>query len=134
MASFQSASIVASYLSPADASRLTGRYETVAKTKSGEEVNVLRSLRHAPQEDLLLQARITPKKVKPTSDDIDGLCDLFQSKVKVSPKNTPRSVSNKSVEEAAKMNLISSPVNMRRTSGGLSAPAAMSAILAEESG
>lgn len=96
MASFQSASIIAAHLSPVDASKLTGRYETVAKTKSGEDVSVLRCLRHAPQEDLLLQARITPKKVKPvSSDDIDGLCGLFEKKMTVSPKKESPSKSAK---------------------------------------
>jgi len=130
MASFLSASIIASHISVAESSKLTGRYETVVKTKSGEEVNVLRSLRHAPQEDLLLQARITPKNVRPTSCDIDGLCDLFQSKVKVSPTKMPRSKPTMSIK---KTNVVSSPVNKRRTSSGLSSAAAMSAILAEES-
>ena len=131
MASFQSASIVTVLLSPADASKLTGRYETLAKTKYGE-VSVLRSLRNAPREDFLLQARITPKKVKPSSSDIDGLCDLFSSKVNVSPKKTPRSkgVSDK---PAAKTNTVSSPVNKRRMSSRPRASAAMKGILSEGS-
>eukprot|EP00984_Skeletonema_dohrnii_P017420 scaffold7913_cov100-Skeletonema_dohrnii-CCMP3373.AAC.3 len=134
MASFQSASIVTAHLSPAAASKLTGRYETVATTKHGQEVNVLRSLRHAPQEDLLLQARITPKKVKPTANDIDGLCGLFQTKMTVSPKNQSRSKSTKVgvAESSAKTNVVSSPVNKRRISSRLSASAAMKAILTED--
>mmetsp|Transcript_20634 Transcript_20634/g.41146 ORF Transcript_20634/g.41146 Transcript_20634/m.41146 type:complete len:136 (-) Transcript_20634:62-469(-) len=133
MASFQSASIVTAHLSPAAASKLTGRYETVATTKHGQEVNVLRSLRHAPQEDLLLQARITPKKVKPTANDIDGLCGLFQTKMTVSPKNQSRSKSKVGVAElSAKTNVVSSPVNKRRISSRLSASAAMKAILTED--
>ena len=136
MASFQSASLVTALLSPADASKLTGRYETVATTKHGQEVNVLRSLRHAPQEDLLLQARITPKKVKPTSSDIDGLCGLFQTKMTVSPKNKSRSNSTTKdkvgVAAVAKTNVVSSPVNKRRISSRLGASAAMKAILTEE--
>mmetsp|Transcript_25106 Transcript_25106/g.41406 ORF Transcript_25106/g.41406 Transcript_25106/m.41406 type:complete len:133 (+) Transcript_25106:1379-1777(+) len=130
MASFQSASLVTAHLSPADASKLTGRYETVATTKHGKEVNVLRSLRHAPQQDLLLQARITPKKVKPTSSDIDGLCGLFQTKMTVSPKS--ESKGKVAVATVAKTNVVSSPVNKRRISSRLSASAAIKAILTEE--
>ena len=130
MASFQSASLVTAHLSPADASKLTGRYETVATTKHGKEVNVLRSLRHAPQQDLLLQARITPKKVKPTSSDIDGLCGLFQTKMTVSPKS--ESKGKVAVAKVAKTNVVSSPVNKRRISSRLSASAAIKAILTEE--
>lgn len=102
MASFQSASIIAAHLSPVDASKLAGRYETVAKTKSGENVSVLRSLRHAPQEDLLLQARLTPKKVKPVSDDVDGLCGLFEKQMTVSPKKKTPSKSAKDKVGGAK--------------------------------
>ncbi|KAL7498949.1 hypothetical protein ACHAWT_010299 [Skeletonema menzelii] len=130
MASFQSAALVTAHLSPADASKLTGRYETVATTKHGKEVNVLRSLRHAPQHDLLLQARITPKKVKPTSSDIDGLCGLFQTKMTVSPKS--ESKGKVGVAKVAKTNVVSSPVNKRRISSRLSASAAIKAILTEE--
>lgn len=138
MASFQSAALVTSQLSPADASKLAGRYETVTTTKHGKEVHVLRSLRHAPQEDLLLQARITPKKVKPTSSDIDGLCGLFQTKMTVSPKSKSRSNSTtmEKVGVAAvtkkKTNVVSSPVNKRHISSRPSASAAMKAILTEE--
>ena len=46
---------------------------------------MLRSIRHAPQ-DLVLRGSITPQKVKPS--DIDDLCDLFVTKVTVSPKKT----------------------------------------------
>ncbi len=140
MASFQSASLIAAHLSPVDASKLTGRYETVTTTKHGKEVNVLRSLRHAPKEDLLLQARITPKKVQPTASDMDGLCGLFETKMTVSPKNKSRSkllftTKDKVVgtaEATGKTNVISSPVIKRRISGRLSASAAMKAILTEE--
>lgn len=45
---------------------------------------MLRSLRHAPDE-LILQGTITPAK-KQSPIDIDRLCDIFNSKVKVSPK------------------------------------------------
>jgi hypothetical protein len=118
MASFQSAATITALLSPLDASKLSGRYETVTKTKSGEEVSVLRSLRHAPQKDLMLWARITPKKVQPTHSDIDGLCDLFRSKATVSPKKMSGSKPGtvKKVEPEAR----------------LSALAARKAILAEE--
>lgn len=90
----------------------------MTKTKSGEEVSVLRSLRHAPQKDLMLWARITPKKVQPTHSDIDGLCDLFRSKATVSPKKMSGSKPGtvKKVEPEAR----------------LSALAARKAILAEE--
>ncbi len=137
MASFQSASLIAAHLSPIDASKLTGRYETVATTKHGREVNVLRSLRHVPQEDLLLQARITPKKIQPTASDMDGLCGLFEAKMTVSPKNKSRSkISTKdkveAAEASAKTNVVSSPVNKRRISSRLSASAAMKAILNED--
>lgn len=44
---------------------------------------MLRSLRHAPDE-LILQGTITPAKMHTTSLDIDRLCDLFNSKAKVS--------------------------------------------------
>lgn len=100
MASFQSAATVTAHLSPSDAGKLAGRYETVARTKTGEEVSVLRSLRHAPQEDLLLRARITPKKVKPVSDDIDGLCGMFEKKMTVTPKKKSRSKSTQGKEVA----------------------------------
>ena len=139
MASFQSASLIAAHLSPVDASKLTGRYETVTTTKYGKEVNVLRSLRHAPKEDLLLQARITPKKVQPTASDMDGLCGLFETKMTVSPKNKSRSklftTKDKVVgtaEATGKTNVISSPVNKRRISSRLSASPAMKVILTEE--
>ncbi|KAL3811281.1 hypothetical protein ACHAXA_009281, partial [Cyclostephanos tholiformis] len=66
MTSFDTVHVV---LSPADASKLSGRYETAV------EVN-----------ELLLQGSITPQKVKPSVSDIDDLCDLFVKKVKVSPK------------------------------------------------
>lgn len=143
MASFQSAATITALLSPLDASKLSGRYETVTKTKSGEDVSVLRSLRHAPQKDLMLRARITPKKVQPTHSDIDGLCDLFRSKATVSPKKlsgskpgTVKKVESGLAETAVttvkKTNVVSSPVNKRRASGRLSALAARKAILAEE--
>lgn len=136
MASFQSASLIAAHLSPVDASKLTGRYETVATTKHGKKVNVLRSLRHAPQEDLLLQARITPKKIQPTASDMDGLCGLFEAKMTVSPKNKSRSkftTENKvGAAEPARTNVVSSPVNKRRISSRPGASAAMEAILSEE--
>eukprot|EP00573_Skeletonema_grethae_P000278 CAMPEP_0201688474 /NCGR_PEP_ID=MMETSP0578-20130828/2226_1 /ASSEMBLY_ACC=CAM_ASM_000663 /TAXON_ID=267565 /ORGANISM="Skeletonema grethea, Strain CCMP 1804" /LENGTH=139 /DNA_ID=CAMNT_0048172809 /DNA_START=52 /DNA_END=471 /DNA_ORIENTATION=- len=137
MASFQSASLISSHLNPADASQLTGRYETVATTKHGKEVNVLRSLRHAPKEDLLLQARITPKKIQPTASDMDGLCGLFKAKMTVSPKNKSHSkfTTKDNIGEAeasAKTNVVSSPVNKRRISSRLSASAAMKAILTED--
>ena len=45
---------------------------------------MLRSIRHAPKE-LVLQGTVTPKKVKRSSDDVDDLCDLFQTKAKVTP-------------------------------------------------
>ena len=138
MASFQSASLIAAHLSPVDASKLTGRYETVTTTKYGKEVNVLRSLRHAPKEDLLLQARITPKKVQPTASDMDGLCGLFETKMTVSPKNKSRSKLFTTKEKAGtaeaigKTNVVSSPVNKRRISSRLSASPAMKVILTEE--
>ena len=100
MASFQSAATITAHLSPCDAGKLAGRYETVAKNRSGEEVRVLRSLRHAPQEDLLLRARITPKKVKPVSDDIDSLCGMFEKKMTVTPKK--KSTKGKEVVAEAK--------------------------------
>jgi hypothetical protein len=53
--------------------------------RTGKSVQVLRSIRHAPQE-LVLQGSITPKKSKPTAADVDDLCDLFVQKVRVSPK------------------------------------------------
>lgn len=55
---------------------------------------VLRSLRHAP-ESLILEGKITPAKMHTTSLDIDRLCDLFNSKAKVS-------------KSAAKVNLVPS--------------------------
>eukprot|EP00579_Thalassiosira_antarctica_P004920 CAMPEP_0201893010 /NCGR_PEP_ID=MMETSP0902-20130614/37771_1 /ASSEMBLY_ACC=CAM_ASM_000551 /TAXON_ID=420261 /ORGANISM="Thalassiosira antarctica, Strain CCMP982" /LENGTH=157 /DNA_ID=CAMNT_0048424671 /DNA_START=8 /DNA_END=481 /DNA_ORIENTATION=+ len=82
---------VHSILSPVDASKLSGRYETTAADRSGKPVPVLRSIRHATQE-LVLQGTITPKKVKRSSDDVNDLCDLFQAKARVTPnKKKPSS-------------------------------------------
>jgi hypothetical protein len=99
-------------MSPANASKLSGRYETEVQVggksmsvsatifwiiilhqnyliilRTGKSVPVLRSIRHAPQE-LVLQGSITPKKSKPTAADVDDLCDLFVQKVRVSPKKS----------------------------------------------
>ncbi len=51
---------------------------------------MLRSIRHA-RDELVLQGTITPKKSRAnlSSDDmdVDCLCDLFQSKASITPKN-----------------------------------------------
>ena len=104
-----------------------GRYETVVTTKHGTEVNVLRSLRHAPQEE----------KIQPTASEMDVLCGLFEAKMTVSPKNKSRSnfttkAKVGAAEASAKTNVVSSPVNKRRISSRLSASAAMKAILTED--
>ena len=118
MASFAAASTVTQLLSPSDASKLSGRYEAVVKKKNGDEVKVLRSLRHAPNQNLLIRANITPQKV--TSKDVDDLCDLFKTSVSVSPKKTPTNRSAKKDKSVAdektpkKTNVVSSPVNKRR--------------------
>ncbi len=119
MASFASASTITQLLSPSDASKLSGRYEAVVKKKNGDEVKVLRSLRHAPNQNLLIRANITPQK-QPTSNDVDDLCDLFKTSVSVSPKKTPTKRSAKKDKSVAdektpkKKNVVSSPVNKRR--------------------
>lgn len=118
MASFAAASTVTQLISPSDASKLSGRYESVVKKKNGDEVKVLRSLRHAPNQNLLIRANITPQKV--TSNDVDDLCDLFKTSVSVSPKKTPINRSAKKDKSVAdektpkKTNVVSSPVNKRR--------------------
>ena len=119
MASFASASTITQLLSPSDASKFSGRYESVVKKKNGDEVKVLRSLRHAPNQNLLIRANITPQKV--TSNDVDDLCDLFKTSVSVSPKKTPTKRSAKKDKSVAaadttvkKTNVVSSPVNKRR--------------------
>ena len=120
MASFASAATITQLLSPSEASKLSGRYESVVKKKNGDEVKVLRSLRHAPNQDLLVRANITPQKVKLTSKDVDDLCDLFKTSVSVSPKKTPTNHSAKKDKSVAdektpkKTNVVSSPVNKRR--------------------
>lgn len=83
-----------SILSPSEASKYSGRYEVEYVNKTGQRVKVLRSLRHAKGE-LVLAGTITPKKVKPNSDDIEGLCNLFESKASVTPKKTRFSAGTK---------------------------------------
>ena len=87
MSSFQT---VSSRLSTADAARFSGRYETEVVDKDGKPVKVLRSLRQADVDELLLQGTITPTKAPPLKENaLDDLCDLFVSKVAVtkSPKS-----------------------------------------------
>eukprot|EP00581_Thalassiosira_minuscula_P000784 CAMPEP_0183742478 /NCGR_PEP_ID=MMETSP0737-20130205/64720_1 /TAXON_ID=385413 /ORGANISM="Thalassiosira miniscula, Strain CCMP1093" /LENGTH=156 /DNA_ID=CAMNT_0025978065 /DNA_START=45 /DNA_END=515 /DNA_ORIENTATION=- len=97
---------VHSIFSPVDASKLSGRYETTAKDKAGKPVPVLRSLRHAPKE-LVIRGSITPKKVQPSSDDLDNLCDLFQNKASVTPIKKRSSSSKKSSATRTKSTVVS---------------------------
>ena len=86
MSSFQT---VSARLSSADAARFSGRYETEVIGKDGQPVKVMRSLRQAHVEELLLQGTITPTKAPPLKENaVDDLCDMFVSKVAVtkSPK------------------------------------------------
>ncbi|KAL3796372.1 hypothetical protein ACHAW5_001698 [Stephanodiscus triporus] len=93
-------------LSPADASKLSGRYETAVDV-NGKSVPVLRSIRHAPKE-LVLQGSMTPSKAKPSASDIDDLCDKFAKKMNVTPnKKKPSGSKVKSTEGEKATNEVS---------------------------
>lgn len=82
---------VSSIISPADAARFSGRYETQIVGKDGKSVSVLRSIRNASLEQLILQGNITPTKAPaPPANAMEDLCGLFETKAKVtkSPKAT----------------------------------------------
>ena len=88
--------IVSSLLNPADAARFTGRYETEVEGKDGQPIKVLRSIRKANLDELLLQGNITPIKGPKApalyENAVDDLCNLFETKVSVtkSPKATSK--------------------------------------------
>ena len=60
---------------------------------TGKQVQVLRSIRHAPR-NLVLRGSLTPQKAKPTSaGDVDDLCNLFQRKANVTPQGKKKASS-----------------------------------------
>lgn len=108
---------VHSVISPIDASKLTGRFETTAEVDgkcntcqvqisccltscdhqadfdasfhlyiTGKHVPVLRSIRHASKKKLVLRGSIgTPTKPSAPAVDVNGLCNMFEAKAKVTP-------------------------------------------------
>ena len=92
---------VSSRLSTADAARFSGRYETEVVDKDGKPVKVLRSLRQADVDELLLQGTITPTKAPPLKENaLDDLCDLFVSKVAVTKSPKVHTKVSKAVDSA----------------------------------
>jgi hypothetical protein len=90
MSNFQS---VSSLLSPVDAARFTGRYEMEVEGKDGKPVKVLRSIRKADLDKLLLSGSITPTKAPPLKENaVDDLCNLMESKAVItkSPTVSPK--------------------------------------------
>mmetsp|Transcript_31690 Transcript_31690/g.60522 ORF Transcript_31690/g.60522 Transcript_31690/m.60522 type:complete len:102 (-) Transcript_31690:285-590(-) len=81
-------------LNPINVSNLSGRYETTARDKAGNPVQVIRSIRHAPKE-LVIQGTITPNT--PSSDDVDNLCNLFQAKASFAPNKNMRSANARTI-------------------------------------
>ena len=85
---------VSSIISPADAARFSGRYETQIVGKDGKPVSVLRSIRNASLEQLILEGSITPTKAPaPPANAMDDLCGVFETKAKVT--KSPKAASNK---------------------------------------
>ena len=90
MNSFQT---VTAKLTPVDAARFSGRYETEVVGKDGNPIKVTRSIRKAHLEELLIQGSLTPTKAPAlTENAVDDLCDLFETKATVtkSPKVTKK--------------------------------------------
>mmetsp|Transcript_24718 Transcript_24718/g.59590 ORF Transcript_24718/g.59590 Transcript_24718/m.59590 type:complete len:149 (+) Transcript_24718:68-514(+) len=91
---------VNSIMAPVDASKLSGRYQTEVKV-NGENVQVLRSIRHAPR-NLVLRGSLTPQKTKPfSSADMDDLCGLFNTKANVTPPTKKKTPCTRSAKKKA---------------------------------
>ncbi|KAL3801825.1 hypothetical protein HJC23_001221 [Cyclotella cryptica] len=85
---------VSSILSPADAARFSGRYETEIVGKDGNPVSVIRSIRNAPLEQLILQGSLTPTKAPaPSPNAMEDLCGLLETKATVT--KSPKAATNK---------------------------------------
>lgn len=119
-------STVASTLSPVHAAKFSGRYETtVVDAKTGLSTQVLRSLRHALVDKLMLQGTLTPsnreKAPAPTPSDIDDLCGVFKSKAKITPKkqtsSAPAAASVAKDVERMKISKASSNAGISRGNG-----------------